>query len=334
MQKIIIPLLCASVICLQKLTAQTKMGLFGSRSKSIDAVSPDRGSGFGATLYFKPDTIDTGDKNHPFVFQMGVGGFCSGLGKTYLYGVSSIDGGKVKIENQLYEANLSGRFYFPKQQGIIPYFEFFAGCFDARSREVIIPDFNESHHSRQKLTLINSLGVDLGAGTGFLIPCNKRTSFNLGVSYTGLVSNGSIANLQQVSNDANGINFNFKNAPTNLLSLSIGFVFTIDKKTLAVSQNIEQPFYPSYDPNYPVVTNPSQPVNHNVTPGSMPYYPSNQGTQRGGSWSTPHYNTGGGYHFNTNNGGNGVHVGGGHMGGGHSSISTGVHHTGGGIRIK
>jgi hypothetical protein len=298
--------------------AQAFMGLYGSGTNSLDFFSPDRGAGISISIFGEGDTLSAKKKVKPLVAQFGVSGFYTGMGNRMFYRVPllspSVGYGEVKLSNNMYGGSFVARFYYGSKKTCIPYIDLSAGGFAVKSRLTITPNYDISYvdHTKTRQDISSATGFDYGIGGGLLFTLNKKTKLDMGVSYTGYLSGGAIADIHSAYADAGGINLNLKGVPQSMFALHVGFVFYIEKSKFSVRPNYINT-YDVPDPNvtYPIVHYPSYPG------GGIHYpsYPSGRtggggsinGGMRGGSWGG-----GGGGHV-------GVHVG----GGGHGSMGHG-----------
>jgi hypothetical protein len=322
----------------QIVTAQSWGGIYGTYAGSLDPVSPDMGGGIGLSLFGMADTLAHKKSVKPLVAQFGFTGFYSGLGSRYFYNVPLIGPtsgySKVKLLNEMYAGNFAARFYFSGKKNSTPYVELSGGYFDIKSRLVVTPNsgIEGVDHTKIKQMITSAQGFDYGIRGGFLISMNKRTKFDIGLSYTGFIANGPIANLNSAYSNADGINLNLKDAPQSMVALRAGFVFYIDKSKVTVSPNYIQPNYtPQSNGIFPVVQ---------IQDGGYNTYPDRTGG--GGSNGSGNWNTGtngtwnsgtrsnGGWNTGTNN--SGVHSSGGSFNGGSygGGSHVGVHVGGGG----
>lgn len=291
------------------------MGMYATSCSSFNALSPDKGNGFGVSFFSDADTLGAKKRASSLSLQFGMNFLFSHLGNKYFYHVPLISPAlteaRVNLVNYMYGSNATIRLNLGNRNGITPYIDLFGGYSAIVSRLVITPNYGDPYmsHTKSYQSLTSVRALDYGVGGGLLIAMGKKVKFDIGVSYTAYIANGPIADISSAYEDGGNINLNMKSVPEGIASAHIGFVFYIDESKFTGSGTTGTPYY-----NQPQVQSTTYPLVISGSGGWTPaartsgtYYPSNGG---GGS------NYGGSYGGSSGGAQVGVHIGGG--GGGHT----------------
>jgi hypothetical protein len=209
------------------LHAQMNLDYFGFHASSAQSVYA--GWGGGMNMISSPIGLKAKSGFCPVKMQLGGGMYFAGAGQGEIDGVTMQD---EKMNITFSNTQLGGyglaRFTIPSAGKFLsPYLDMFAGMRIGISSMTKHPETLEEHEECETVTLDRSFGFSGGVGTGVLIPLSKNMKLDVGMQWHGTTTTGKFIDMKSVVNTGDGISYNMKNTPNEMLFVKVGLQLRI-----------------------------------------------------------------------------------------------------------